>query len=80
MNSKLLFLGCLFFLFSCSTSHEVVSNNRIQKRKYNKGYHFKKHIKVTNDINNANVISDRTGNLVVDQILNSKLKSNWNFS
>lgn len=75
MNSKLLFLGCLLFLFSCSTSHEVVSNNRIQKRKYNKGYHFKKHIKVTNDINNAYVISDRTGNLVVDQILNSKLKS-----
>ncbi|MDX1444907.1 YqaE/Pmp3 family membrane protein [Lishizhenia sp.] len=32
-------------LASCSTSNEVVNNNRIQKRKYTKGWHVKKSTK-----------------------------------
>ena len=54
MNSKLLFFGCFFIFFSCSTSNEVVSNNRIQKRKYNKGYHFKKRIEINHNNKNIN--------------------------
>ena len=74
MNSKLLFFGCFFIFFSCSTSNEVVSNNRIQKRKYNKGYHFKKRIEINR--NNKNINYDKIGNLFVDQIMNSKQDSN----
>ena len=40
-KSYLLILTCLFIL-SCSSSSDVVSNNRIQKRKYNKGLFVKK--------------------------------------
>ena len=36
------FVGLLFvaLMASCSTSNDVVSSNRIQKRKYNKGFHL----------------------------------------
>ena len=36
------FVGLLLvaFMASCSTSSDVVSSNRIQKRKYNKGFHL----------------------------------------
>ena len=40
LNLVLIALISIFILNSCATSNEVASNRKIQKRKYNKGYHI----------------------------------------
>ena len=51
---KILYFLITLFLFSCSTSSEVVSHNLIQKRKYNKGYFYKKHQNSKTEFHNSN--------------------------
>jgi len=51
---KILYFLITLFLFSCSTSSDVVSHNLIQKRKYNKGYFYKKHQNSKTDYHNSN--------------------------
>jgi hypothetical protein len=76
MISKALYFFSFLLLFSCSTSNEVVSNNRIQKRKYAKGYHLKKRLEINhNNKNNSDINLAKIGKLVEQQIINSKYKS-----
>lgn len=51
---KILYFLVTLFLFSCSTSSDVVSHNLLQKRKYNKGYFYKKHQNSKTDYHNSN--------------------------
>jgi TM2 domain-containing membrane protein YozV len=71
MNNKILYLLISLFLFSCSSSNDVVSNNRIQKRKYTKGYNFKKYGKTKHKNNNEVKVTD-FNQLVERQIEKSK--------
>ena len=76
MISKALYFFSFLLLFSCSTSNNVVSNNRIQKRKYTKGYHLQNRLEINrNNKTIANVNYNKIGNLVVDQIMNSNHNS-----
>lgn len=62
------------FLASCSTTTDVVSNKRIQKRKYNKGFNFKSH-KKSNPIIALN-INKKLNTINEELINNSKVGSN----
>lgn len=62
------------FLASCSTTTDVVSNKRIQKRKYNKGFNFKSH-KKSNPIIALN-INKKLNTINKELINNSKVGSN----
>ena len=53
MKKTLYFLVTLI-LFSCSTSSDVVSHNLLQKRKYNRGYFYKKYQNQKKSIHNSN--------------------------
>ncbi|MFB6307370.1 MAG: hypothetical protein ABEH43_10365, partial [Flavobacteriales bacterium] len=44
-------LPVLFFLSSCSSSHKVITNSPIQKRKYRKGYYVNLNQKSNKDFN-----------------------------
>ena len=58
MRNKLLYLLISLFFFSCSSSNDVVSNKRIQKRKYTKGYSLKKYGKIKHKNYNENKVID----------------------
>lgn len=70
MKKFILFFASIPFIFSCSTSSDVVSNKKIQKRKYTKGFDIKNKRKL--DFNNysLNEIDQKTFNE------NKKIKSN----
>ena len=62
------------FLASCSTTTDVVSNKRIQKRKYNKGFNFKSH-KKSNPIISLNI--NKKLNTINEKLINnSKVGTN----
>lgn len=62
------------FLASCSTTTDVVSNKRIQKRKYNKGFNFKSH-KKSNPIIALNI--NKKLNTINEKLINnSKVGTN----
>ena len=62
------------FLASCSTTTDVVSNKKIQKRKYNKGFNFKSH-KKSNPIIALNI--NKKLNTINEKLINnSKVGSN----
>ena len=51
---KTLYFIVTLILFSCSTSSDVVSHNLLQKRKYNRGYFYKKYQNQKKSIHNSN--------------------------
>ena len=62
------------FLASCSTTTDVVSNKKIQKRKYNKGFNFKSY-KKSNPIVALNI--NKKLNTINEKLINnSKVGSN----
>jgi len=78
---KILYFLTTLFLFSCSTSSDVVSHNLLQKRKYNKGYFYKKHQNSKTEFHNSNnsdaiIFKPSISNLLLnEQIVTNNSKS-----